>query len=140
MEYQINFDGTEDKSTIVVSFPCKVPEGTPIAATFSWKDQLDVVKRLQTDWSDNSVSVTVYYKKEDLEDIKKYLSENYKDNFKTLSFLLYNDHGFKQAPYQTISKELYEAMIKDVDPITSASVNEKDFDINDCDNGSCPIK
>lgn len=140
MEYQINFDGTEDKSTIVVSFPCKVPEGTPIAATFSWKDQLDVVKRLQTDWSDNSVSVTVYYKKEDLEDIKKYLSENYKDNFKTLSFLLYNDHGFKQAPYQTISKELYEAMIKDIDTITSASVNEKDFDLNDCDNGSCPIK
>jgi len=140
MEYQINFDGTEDKSTIVVSFPCKVPEGTPIAATFSWKDQLDVVKRLQTDWSDNSVSVTVYYKKEDLEDIKKYLSENYKDNFKTLSFLLYNDHGFKQAPYQTISKELYEAMIKDVDPITSATVHERDFEIENCDSGVCPIK
>jgi len=140
MEYQINFDGTEDKSTIVVSFPCKVPEGTPIAAEFSWKDQLEIVKRLQSEWSDNSVSVTVYYKKEDLDDIKQYLSENYKDNFKTLSFLLYNDHGFKQAPYQTISKELYEAMIKDVEPITSASVNEKDFEINDCDNGSCPIK
>lgn len=140
MEYQINFDGTEDKSTMVVSFPCKVPDGTPIAANFFWRDQLDIVKRLQSEWSDNSVSVTVYYKKEDLEDIKKYLSENYKDNFKTLSFLLYNDHGFKQAPYETISKELYDLMIQDVEPITSVNVNEKDFDIQDCDTGSCPIK
>jgi len=140
MEYQINFDGTEDKSTMVVSFPCKVPDGTPIAADFFWRDQLDIVKRLQSEWSDNSVSVTVYYKKEDLEDIKKYLSENYKDNFKTLSFLLYNDHGFKQAPYETISKELYDLMIQDVEPITSVNVNEKDFDIQDCDTGSCPIK
>lgn len=140
MEYQINFDGTEDKSTMVVSFPCKVPSGTPIAANFSWKDQLEVVKRLQTEWSDNSVSVTVYYRKEDLEDIKKYLAENYSDNFKTLSFLLYNDHGFKQAPYETISKELYELMIKDIEPITSVNINEKDFEIVDCDTGACPIK
>ena len=140
IEYQINFDGSEDKSTMVVSFPCKVPEGTPIAANFSWRDQLEIVKRLQSEWSDNSVSVTVYYRKEDLEDIKKYLSENYSDNFKTLSFLLYNDHGFKQAPYETISKELYDLMIQDIEPITSVSINEKDFELNDCDNGSCPIK
>ena len=71
---------------------------------------------------------------------KKYLSENYKDNFKTLSFLLYNDHGFKQAPYETISKDLYEVLIEGIEPITSVSVNEKDFEILDCDNGSCPVK
>lgn len=140
IEPQLNFDGSEDKSTMVVSFPCKVPEGTPIAADYTWKEQLDMVKRMQAEWSDNSVSCTVYYKKEDLEDIKQYLKENYKDNFKTLSFLLYHGHGFKQAPYETISKEQYDEMIVNVKPITSVQVKESDFEITDCDNGSCPIK
>lgn len=140
IEPQINFDGSEDKSTMVVEFPCKVPEGTPIASEYNWKQQLEMVRKIQAEWSDNSVSCTVYYKKEDLNDIKQYLNENYKDNFKTLSFLLYHGHGFKQAPYETISKEKYEELIVNTKPITSVQVNESDFDIADCDNGSCPIK
>ena len=63
-----------------------------------------------------------------------------KDNFKTLSFLLYHGHGFKQAPYETITEEQYFEMIKFTKPITSVQIEESDFDIQDCDNGSCPIK
>lgn len=140
IEYQINFDGSEDKSTMVVSFPCKLPIDTPVAANYSWKDQLEMVKWMQHNWSDNSVSCTVYYKKEDLEDIKEYLKDNYSDNFKTVSFLLYHGHGFIQAPYETISEEQYKEMIKDVTPILEGNIKEDDFDITDCDNGACPIK
>lgn len=140
IEPLINFDGTEDKSTMVVSFPCKLPNSTPVAANYSWKDQLEMVRRMQAEWSDNSVSCTVYYKKEDLNDIKEYLNNTYKDNFKTLSFLLYHGHGFKQAPYETISEEEYDNLSKFTKPITSVEVKESDFEITDCDNGSCPIK
>ena len=64
VEYQQDFDGKVDYTTSVVSFPCKVPETTPIAkVNFTWKEQLDNVRRLQKEWSDNSVSCTVYYKK-----------------------------------------------------------------------------
>lgn len=140
VEYQQNFDGTSDKTTVVVSFPCKVSENTPIAANYTWREQIEMVKRMQAEWSDNSVSCTIYYKTEDLEDIKKYLLENYKDNFKTLSFLLMNDHGFAQAPYETITKEEYEKMIAQVKPITSVEIKEDDFDTIDCETGACPIK
>jgi hypothetical protein len=140
IEYQKQFDGSEDKSTFVVSFPCKLPEHTPVAANYSWKKQLEQVKWIQENWSDNSVSCTIYYKKEELEEIKNYLKNNYLDSFKTLSFLLYNDHGFIQAPYETITKKKYEEMIKNIIPITSIKVNENDFDILDCESGSCPIK
>ena len=95
---------------------------------------------MQEKWSDNSVSCTIYYRKDDLEDIKQYLSENYSDNFKTISFLLYSDHGFKQAPYETISKEVYEDMIKNTKPITSISINEDEFDVDECSTGACPVK
>lgn len=140
MEYRKNFDGSEDHTTMVVEFPCKVSKDTPIAANFSWKEQLDTVKWLQENWSDNSVSCTVYYRKEDLEDIKQYLAENYSSNFKTVSFLLYYGHGFVQAPYETISEELYNEMVKNVTPITSVEIKETDFDILDCESGACPIK
>ena len=139
-EYQINFDGTEDKSTRVVSFPCKLPEKTPVAADYSWLEQLEMVKWMQKNWSDNSVSCTVYYKKEDLNDIKEYLNENFKDNFKTVSFLLYSGHGFNQAPYETITKEVYKEMSKETSIITNVNVAEDDFDIMDCETGACPIK
>lgn len=140
IESQLNFDGSIDNSTMVVEFPCKVPEGTPVASTYGWKDQLNMIKRLQSEWSDNSVSCTVYYKKEELDEIKEYLKLNYKDNFKTLSFLLYHGHGFKQAPYETITKKEYDALIINVKPITAIEIKEGDFDILECDSGSCPIK
>lgn len=141
IEYQLNFDGTEDKSTMVVSFPCKLPETTPVAANYSWKEQLEMVKWMQANWSDNSVSCTVYYKKEDLQDIKNYLKENYTDNFKTLSFLLQSEHGFLQAPYETITEEEYNKMIEGTTPITFITVKEDDFDMmDDCVSGACPIK
>ena len=140
MEPAKNIDGSIDNSTMVVEFPCKVPKGTPVAADYTWLEQLEMVRKLQAEWSDNSVSCTVYYKKEDLPDIKKYLKENYKDNFKTLSFLLYHGHGFVQAPYETIDKKTYDRMVSKVTPITSVEVSEGDFDVLDCEDGSCPIK
>jgi ribonucleotide reductase alpha subunit len=140
VEPVIEFDGSLSKTTMVVTFPCKVPEGTPIASNFSWKDQLDMVIRMQTEWSDNSVSCTVYYKKEDLPDIKKYLEENFSDKLKTVSFLLYQDHGFLQAPYETISKEKYLEEIKNIQPLTSVNLEENDFEVVECEGGSCPIK
>ena len=140
VEPQRNFDGTIDKSTMVVEFPCSVSENTPVAANFTWKEQLDNVRRLQREWSDNSVSCTVYYKKEDLPEIKEYLKNHFRNEIKTISFLLYRGHGFIQAPYETISKEKYDELIKNVKPITSINLKEEDFEITDCESGACPIR
>lgn len=140
VEFRRDFDGKPDFSTVVVEFPCKVPDGTPIGDSLGAIEHLELIKWMQTNWSDNSVSCTVYYKKEELEDIKKWLESNFNESLKTVSFLLYYGHGFDQAPYETISKETYYDLIKTVKPINSITVDEKDFDLQDCDNGSCPIK
>ena len=140
VEYVRNFDGTEDHSTVVVSFPCEFPEGTRLANDMSAVDQLEVIKKLQAEWSDNSVSVTIYYRKEELDDIKKWLGENY-FNVKSVSFLLHNEHGFDQAPLEEITKEKYKEMKAKVVPITSlSSLNMDDIDIAECDSGACPIR
>jgi len=140
VEYQRNFDGTEDHSTVVVSFPCTVPVGTKLANDMTAVDQLEVIKRLQTEWSDNAVSVTIYYRLEELDAIKSWLSENYV-NVKSVSFLLHNDHGFDQAPMEEITEEKYLEMVSSCTPI--ASIGQLDFDsmdIDECAGGACPIR
>lgn len=139
VEYQRNFDNTEDHSTVVVSFPFSYPEGTVLASEMNAIQQLETVKWLQSVWSDNSVSCTVYYKKEELPEIKKYLAKNYKHNHKSLSFLLHNEHGFKQAPLEEITKEQYEEMIANTRLITR--VDDAAFTGDDeCATGACPVK
>lgn len=141
VEYQRNFDGSEDKNTVVVSFPSRFPDGTVCAKDVTAIDQLNYVKELQANWSDNSVSCTVYYKKDELPTIKEWLKHNYNDNMKTVSFLLHNEHGFDQAPYEEISKEKYEELIAKVKPINSVEVKETDLlDSMECTTGACPIK
>ena len=140
VEYVKNFDGTEDHSTVVVSFPCKFPENTTFAEDMTAVDQLEVIKRLQAEWSDNSVSVTIYYRKEELDDIKAWLKENYV-NVKSVSFLLHSDHGFVQAPMEEISRETYERLKDGTTPITSLTqINMEDIDIQDCATGACPVR
>ena len=140
VEFVLNFDGTEDKSTIVVSFPCKFPKGTMFANDMTALDQLEVIKRLQSEWSDNAVSVTIYYRKEELDGIKEWLDKNFK-NVKSVSFLLHNEHGFKQAPLEEIDEGTYLEMRKTVTPITSIAQLEMDeVEIDDCEGGACPVR
>ena len=140
VEYVRNFDGTEDHSTVVVSFPCSFPEGTTFAHDMTAVDQLNVIKRLQAEWSDNSVSVTIYYRKEELDAIREWLDENYID-VKSVSFLLHNEHGFDQAPMEEITHDQWLEMSKSVTPITALTqLNMDDIDIADCEGGACPVR
>lgn len=142
VEFVRKYDGTEDKSTVVVSFPCKFPAHTKFAKDMTAVDQLEVVKELQQNWSDNSVSCTVYYRKEELDDIKDWMSKNYNSSLKTVSFLLHAEHGFDQAPLEEITKEEYDQMVKNTTPITNCEISEDDISADQigCANGACPIK
>jgi len=139
VEPQYNFDGTPDQNTFVVSFPCAYPAGTKLANQVSAVDQLNTVRWLQGNWSDNAVSCTVYYRKEELGAIQRYLAEYYDREIKTCSFLLHQDHGFKQAPYEEISEDEYLSRKSQVRPITSLSTDTSVIE-SDCDTGACPVR
>lgn len=142
VEFQENLDGSLDRSTVVVEFPCSYPEGVVSAEDMTVFEQLDLVKFMQKNWSDNSVSVTAYYTKEDLPKLKEYIRENFNNSFKALSFLLkMGASGFKQMPYENINKKQFDYLSRRVRPITSAVINEDDFDdLGACGIGGCPIK
>jgi len=141
IEPVLRFDGTIDPNTVVVDFYEQAPEGAPVADEdwTTWK-QLDVLKMAQKHWADQAVSVTVYYKREDLPQLKVWLDDNLK-YLKTISFLCHSEHGFKQAPKEKISKEDFEKLSEKISPIDVDEVGTgDDLDGTECVNGACPIK
>lgn len=140
VEFQQNFDGEPDYSTVVVSFPFRHADHAILAKDVTAIQQLETVKWLQTVWSDNSVSCTIYYRKEELPEIRKYLKKNYKQNHKSLSFLLHSEHGFKQAPLEEITKEQYDALVASTQLITEVSEFNVGLDDAECATGACPVR
>lgn len=140
--WDIGLDGREDHTKYVVEFPCKSPDNSVLASEMTAVEQLEWVKKLQTVWADNAVSVTVYYRKEELSDIKKWLSENYDNGIKSVSFLLHVDHNFPLPPYEEISKEEYEKAVSKLDLSIPLQQNTTDLSLSldDCATGACPIK
>lgn len=138
----IGIDGREDRTRWVVEFPCQSPEGAVLAADMTAVEQLEWVKKMQTEWADNAVSVTVYYRKEELPAIKEWLAENYDRFVKSVSFLLHSDHNFPLPPYEEVSKEVYEKTLAKVDfsvPLVLDATGT-DIDGDACATGACPVR
>jgi len=142
IEYAKNFDGTENYDTCIVSFPCNFSEGTLLTKDMKATDQLKLVKKIQTVWADNSISVTVYYKKEELPEIKEWLKENYETSVKSISFMLHTGHGFLQAPYEEIDEMKYKLLISKLKTSKSEVIefSDKALEGLECAAGICPVK
>lgn len=140
MEPVQKLDGGLDFNTLVVDFYCAMENNVPCADEDfdTWK-QLDVLKMAQKHWADQSVSVTVYYKKEEIYKIKQWLKENI-DELKTISFLCHNEHGFKQAPIEAINKEKYEKNMSKLKDMNMDDINDGALENLECEGGMCPIK
>jgi len=142
-EFVMKLDGSPDHSAIVVEFPCKSSDSAILAEDMGVIDQLNLVKKMQECWADNSVSVTAYYDRDNLSKIKEWMRENYEKSIKSVSFLLKDHHGFKQAPYESIDEKDYLQISRRIKPISIS--NRSDFGDNtldgiECDGGACPIK
>jgi ribonucleoside-triphosphate reductase len=145
-EYLKELDGGENKHITVVYFPCKATEGAVVASEMSAIAQLEFTRRINKEWSDQSSSVTIYYRPEEYDGVINYLKENWADNFKTLSFSLHSSHGFAQAPYTEITEEKYKEEIAKIDirKLTSRFDDDSEFeDLEsnlECGKGGCPLK
>jgi len=138
---EIMIDGREDHTKLVVEFPAKSPENAVLAKNMTAIEQLEWVKWSQKEWADNAVSVTVYYRKEELPEIKAWLSEHYDDNIKSVSFLLHSDHNFPLPPYEEIDEATYVKMLAKIDFSVPLRATEDTTMFDEaCATGSCPVR
>lgn len=139
---EIMIDGREDHTKWVVEFPAKSPDSAVLAKNMTAVEQLEWVKWSQKEWADNAVSVTVYYRKEELPQIKEWLEANYDHSIKSVSFLLHSDHNFPLPPYEEIDEATYRKMVAKIDFSVPLRATEDTtmFDDPSCATGACPIR
>jgi hypothetical protein len=101
-------------------------------------EQLEIAAQYQHYWADNSVSITVTFQPHEANQIKSAL-EMYETRLKAVSFLRYEETGYVQAPYEPITKEQYEDMVKNITPIQRIDTDEGGVGTKFCTNDTCEI-
>lgn len=124
-------------NTVVVSFPVEERDFDRSKDDVTIWEQLELAAQMQQYWADNQVSVTVTFKPTEAKDIK-YALEMYETRLKGVSFLPLEEHGYEQAPYETISPEQYATMIYGITPIDTSDAKHEQTS-RFCDGDMCVI-
>jgi len=135
---------TTNPNTKVVYFACEALNKNFTEKNISAIEQMELNKIWQSTFVDQSISQTVKFQFEDLDIIKQYLKENYNQNFKTISFMIFSNGNFAQQPYQEITKEEFESYNAKVVPLSKEVLDNVDstkmLENFECEGGVCPIK
>jgi len=98
-------------NTFVLEFPVKSPKGVVFKDDLRALDQLEHWKIVKENYTEHNPSTTISVGDGEWIAVADWLYENW-DIIGGLSFLPRNDHVYQLAPYEEISKEQYEEMIK----------------------------
>ena len=102
-------DVMKPNETYVFSFPVKAPEGAIVRNDLTAIDHLNIWLVYQRAWCEHKPSITVSVKEDEWMEVGAWVYKNF-DEVSGISFLPHSEHTYKQAPYQEISKEEYEAL------------------------------
>jgi ribonucleoside-diphosphate reductase alpha chain len=103
-------DVMKPNDTYVFSFPVKAPEGAIIRNDLTAIEHLNIWLVYQRAWCEHKPSITVSVKEEEWMEVGAWVYKNF-DEVSGISFLPHSEHTYKQAPYQEVSKEDYEALV-----------------------------
>ncbi len=129
----------QEESTVVIDFPISIGEKSKTLKDVSMWEQLSLASFLQEHWSDNSVSVTISFDPKNEGNFIVNALNYFQYKLKSVSFLPRKENGaYKQMPYEEISKEKYESLIKNLKPLDfSMFFSEESIGEKYCSNDGC---
>lgn len=98
-----------NKANLVFSFPVAAPVGSITRTDRTAIEQLEHYLTFQKYWCEHNPSITVYVKEHEWLDVGAWVFKHLED-LGGVSFLPFNDHVYKQAPYQDIDETLYKKL------------------------------
>ena len=125
-------------NTVVAEFPVHEAYFDRSKDDVSIWEQAQNAADYQKYWSDNQVSITVTFQPDEADQIK-YVLQCYEDKLKSVSFLPIKEHGYKQAPYEEISKEKYDEMMRNVQPLHLGESRDRAIGERYCDSDKCTV-
>lgn len=103
-------DVTKPDSTTVFTFPIKAPKGSIVRDEVSAIDHLELWLVYQRHWCEHKPSVTISVKEHEWMDVGAWVYKNF-DEVSGVSFLPMDGGTYRQAPYESVTKEEYEAAL-----------------------------
>jgi ribonucleoside-diphosphate reductase alpha chain len=100
----------EEANTYVIEFPVKSPDGAICKDDLSALDQLNHWKMVKENFTEHNPSVTVSVGDNEWIQVANWVYANW-EIVGGLSFLPRSNHVYRLAPYESISKEQYEALV-----------------------------
>lgn len=97
--------------TTVLYFPTKAPEGSVFSSDLGAIEHLEIWRVYRNHWTEHNPSVTISVGEDEWIDVAAWIYRNWED-VAGISFLPRTDHVYKQAPYQKITQEEYEAWME----------------------------
>lgn len=101
----------EHVMTWVATFPQAAPSTAKTRDQVSALDQLEWYKHVQTNWCEHNASCTVYVRDEEWFEVGNWVYKNW-EIVNGVSFLPYDGGKYEQAPYEEVTKEVYEQTIR----------------------------
>jgi ribonucleoside-diphosphate reductase alpha chain len=101
----------ENASTFVLEFPVKSPSTSKYKDDFSALEQLEYWKMVKLNYTEHNPSATISIGEDEWIGVVDWIQKNW-DIIGGLSFLPRFDHVYRLAPYETITEEQYEKMIR----------------------------
>ena len=129
-------DDMYSQNSVVAEFPVQEENFLRAKDDVSIWEQVANAIDYQHYWSDNQVSITVTFKPEEVRDIPFVLQFS-EDKLKGLSLLPLENSGYKQMPYEAITKEEFEKRKAVLKPIKKWTSEEKSSGTIYCDGDSC---
>ena len=99
-----------NKNNLIFSFPIEAPEDGTVVKDVGAMHQLKLWKIYQDHWCEHKPSITVYYTDSEFMEIGNWLWNNF-DDVSGISFLPHSEHSYRQAPYEEITKEVYDELL-----------------------------
>ena len=136
--YKVEIDAYSP-NTVVAEFPVHEKYFKRSKNDVSIWEQAQNAADYQKFWSDNQVSITITFQPDEADQINHVL-ECFEDKLKSVSFLPIKEHGYKQAPYEEISKERYEELISKIQPLFLGDTRDRAIGERYCDSDKCEVK
>jgi ribonucleoside-diphosphate reductase alpha chain len=104
-------DVMKPNDTYVFSFPVKAPEGAIVRNDLTAIEHLNIWLVYQRAWCEHKPSITVSVKEDEWMEVGAWVYKHF-DEVSGISFLPHSDHSYKQAPYQEVTEEEYNALVE----------------------------
>lgn len=106
-------DVMDPEHTTVFTFPIKAPEGALTRKDLTAIEQLDRWKVYKVNWTEHNPSITVSVREDEWIEVVNWVNKNW-DIVGGISFLPYDDHTYRQAPYEDIDAVQYANAMMDM--------------------------